>query len=144
MSWESQLPVSSRNGSVESQIDRLLDEALQAASRWSTNWDPTWNIFENPDGFTVQLALPGLDPSQIDVQVENHVLRVKGERKNETSAQTRWYTHSIPEGAFSCSFKLPAYVDHERSAASYRHGVLTIAFPKREEARTLRIMIDGQ
>lgn len=144
MSWESQLPVSSRNGSVESQIDRLLDEALQAASRWSTNWDPTHNIFENPDGFTVQLALPGLDPSQIDVQVENHVLRVKGERKNETSAQTRWNTHSIPEGAFSCSFKLPPYVDHERSAASCRHGVLTMAFPKREEARPRRIMIDGQ
>lgn len=144
MSWESQLPVSFRNGSVESQIDRLLDEAVHAASGWSANWDPTCNIFENPEGFTVQLALPGLDPSQIDVQVEDHLLRVKGERKNETSEQTRWYTHSIPEGTFSCSFKLPAYADHEKSAASYRHGVLTIAFPKREEARPRRIMIDGQ
>lgn len=144
MSWESQLPVSSRNGSVQSQIDCLLDEALQAASGWSTNWDPSCNIFENPDGFTVQLALPGLDPSQIDVQVENHVLRVKGERKNETSEQTRWYTRGIPEGGFSCSFKLPAYVDHEKSTTSYRHGVLTIAFPKPEEASPRRIMIDGQ
>ena len=144
MTWESQLPVLLHNGSAESQIDRFLDEAIQAVSEWSEGWDPTCNIFEDPDGFTVQMALPGMESSRIDVQVENNVLRVKGERKSETSEQARWYTRSIPEGAFSCSFKLPAYVDHEKSTASYRHGVLTIAFPKREEARPRRIMIECQ
>lgn len=144
MTWESQVPVLFHNGSVESQVDHLLDDAIQAVSEWSASWDPTCNIFEDPDRFTVQMALPGMESSQIDVQVENHVLRVKGERKNETSEQTRWYTRSIPEGVFSCSFTLPAYVDHDKSTASYRHGVLTITFPKREEAKPRRIMIECQ
>ncbi|HEU5406951.1 MAG TPA: Hsp20/alpha crystallin family protein [Nitrospira sp.] len=144
MSWESQMPVLFHNGSVESQVDRLLDDAIQAVSEWSESWEPTCNIFEDSDGFAVQMALPGIEPSQIDVQVEHNVLRVKGERKSEMSEQTKWYTRSIPEGVFSCSFKLPAYVDHEKSTASYSHGVLTIAFPKREEARPRRIMIECQ
>ena len=144
MTWESQVPALFHNGSVESQVDRLLDDAIQAVSEWSESWEPTCNIFEDSDGFTVQMALPGIEPSQIDVQVEHNVLRVKGERKSETSEQTRWYTRSIPEGVFSCPFKLPAYVDHEKSTASYKHGVLTITFPKREEAKPRRIMIECQ
>ena len=144
MTWDSQLPVLFHNGSAESQIDRLLDDAIQAVSEWSESWDPTCNIFEDPNGFTVQMALPGMESTQIDVQVENNVLRVKGERKSEMSEQIKWYTRSIPDGVFSCSFNLPAYVDHEKSSASYRHGVLTITFPKREEAIPRRIMIECQ
>lgn len=144
MSWESRLPVLFHDGSAESQIDRLLDEAIQAVSKWSEGWDPACNIFEDTDGLTVQMALPGMESNRIDVQVENNVLRVKGERRSETSEQTKWYTRNIPEGAFSCSFTLPASVDHDKSTASYRHGILTITFPKREEAKPRRVMIECQ
>ncbi|OQW35871.1 MAG: hypothetical protein A4E19_15550 [Nitrospira sp. SG-bin1] len=144
MTWANQVPVLFHNGSIESQIDGLLEDAIRAASASPQNWDPACNIFENSHGFTVEMALPGMEPSQIDVQVENDVLRVKGERKSETSERIKWYTRNIPEGVFSCSFKLPAYVDHEKSMASYRHGVLTIAFVKREEAKPRRIMIESQ
>lgn len=144
MSWDSQMPVLLRNRSAESQIDRLLDDALHAVNERSESWDPAGNIFEDQDGFTVRMALPGIEPSRIDVQVEHSVLRVKGERKSETSEQTHWYTRNIPEGVFSCSFTLPAYVDHDKSTASYRHGVLTITFPNREKAKPRRIMIECQ
>lgn len=144
MTWDSQMPVLVHNGSVESQVDRFLDDAIRAVSEWSESWEPTCNIFEDSDGFTVQMALPGIEPSQIDVQVEHNVLRVNGERKSDMSEQAKWYTRSIPDGGFSCSFKLPAYVDHEKSTASYRHGVLTITFLKREEANPRRIMIECQ
>jgi|APDOM4702015191_1054821.scaffolds.fasta_scaffold24874_4 HSP20 family protein len=144
MTWDSQMPVSVHNGSVESQVDRFLDDAIRAVSEWSESWEPTCNIFEDSDGFTVEMALPGIEPSQIDVQVEHNVLRVNGERKSDMSEQAKWYTRSIPDGGFSCSFKLPAYVDHEKSTASYRHGVLTITFLKREEANPRRIMIECQ
>jgi HSP20 family protein len=144
MTWETQMPALFNNGSVESQVDRLFDDAIRAVSECSESWDPTCNISEDSEGFTVQMALPGIEPSQIDVQVENHVLRVNGKRKSETSEQTRWYTRSIPDGVFSCSFKLPGHVDHEKSMASYKHGVLTITFPKREEAKPRRIMIESQ
>ncbi len=144
MTWANQVPTLFPGGSAESQIDRLLDDAIRTVSASPPCWDPTCNIFENSNGFTVQMALPGMEPNQIDVQVENNVLRVKGERKTELTEESRWYTRSIPEGVFSCSFTLPAYANHEKCTASYRHGILTVAFPKREEAKPHRIQIESQ
>jgi HSP20 family protein len=144
MSRENQVPVLFRNGSGELQIDRLLDEAIQSVTEWSQAWDPACNVFEDDQGFTVQMALPGLDVNQIDVQVENNVLRVKGERKRDESEGRRWYVQGIAGGTFSCSFKLPDYADHEKSTVSYRQGLLTITFPKREDMKQYQIMIECQ
>ncbi|WHZ28871.1 MAG: hypothetical protein OJF51_003669 [Nitrospira sp.] len=142
MFWETQLPVLFHNGSAESQIDRLLDDAIQSVNGWPQSWKPATNVFEDEQNFSVQMALPGLDANQIDVRVENNVLQVKGERKHDESEGRRWYRHGIEEGAFSCSFKLPDYADHEKSTAAYRQGLLTITFPKREEAKPRQIMIE--
>ena len=144
MYWETQLPVLFHNGSAESesQIDRLLDDAIQSANEWSQSWKPATNVFEDEQGFLVQMAFPGWDVNQIDVRVENNVLHVKGERKPDESEGRRWYRHEIKEGAFSCSFKLPDYADREQSTASYRQGLLAITFPKREEAKPRQIMIE--
>lgn len=137
-----QLPVLFPNGSVESQIDRLLDDAVRSVSEWSRAWDPSCNVYEDEAGFTIQMALPGLDPQQIDVQIEDQMLRVKGERRVDTSQERTWYSRDIAEGPFSCSFKLPAYVNQEKSTASYKQGLLTITFPKRDEAKPRRIAIE--
>jgi HSP20 family protein len=123
MSWENQLPVLFHNGSIESQIDRLLDDAIQSVNRWPQSWDPAYNMFEDEQAFTVQIALPGLDVNQIDVQVENNILRVKGERKDDESEGRQWNTRGIEGGAFSCSFKLPEHADYEKSTASYKQGL---------------------
>lgn len=139
-----QLPVVFRNGSIDSQIDRLLDDAIQSVNEWSRSWEPTCNVFEDEQGYTVQMALPGLEAAQINVQVENNILCVKGERTRETSEGRRWHMRDIEEGTFSCSFKLPDYADYEKSTALYKQGLLTITFPKREEAKPRQIMIACQ
>lgn len=139
-----QPPVIFRNGSVESQIDRLLDDAIQSVNECSQPWDPTFDVFEDEEGFTVQMALPGLEANQIGVEVENDMLRIKGERKHGTSEGKTWYARNIASGMFSCSFRLPDYVDHEKSMAAYKQGLLTVTFPKREEAKLRRIKIESQ
>jgi HSP20 family protein len=144
MTWENQLPGLFHNGAVESQIDRLFDDAIQTVNEWSQSWEPAYNVFEDEQDFTVQIALPGLDVNQIDVQVENNILRVKGERKSDEPEGRRWYTRGIEEGAFSCSFKLPEHADYEKSTASYKQGLLTITLPKREEEKSRRILIESQ
>jgi HSP20 family protein len=144
MSWGNQLPVLFTNRSAESQIDRLLDDAIHSVKGWSQSWSPPCNVFENKEGFTVQLALPGLDANQIDVQVEHNVLRVKGERKYEESEGQHWYMHGIGAGRFACSFTLPDYTDRDKSTASYKQGLLTITFPMREAAKPRAIMIESR
>ena len=71
-----QLPVVFGNSSMDKQIDRLLGDAIQSVNEWSQSWEPSCNVFEDEEGFTVQIALPGLEATQIDVQVENNMLRV--------------------------------------------------------------------
>lgn len=139
-----QLPAAFRDGSVDLQIDRLFDDAIQSVNEWSRPWDPTFDVFEDEQGFTVQMALPGLEANQIDVEVENDMLRIKGERKHDTSESKTWYARNIVAGTFSCSFRLPDYVDHEKSTAAYKQGLLTVTFPKRKEAKLRRIKIESQ
>ena len=139
-----QLPMVFHKGPFDLKIDRLLDDAIQSVNEWSQLWDPTCNVFEDEEAFTVQMVLPGLDASQIDVQVERNMLRVKGERKPDAPEGRTWYERNIEEGTFTCSFQLPDYVDYEKSTASYTQGLLTITFPKREEAKPRHIMIEWQ
>jgi len=139
-----QLPVVLRDGAIDSQIDCLLDDAIQSVNEWSRLWEPACNVFEDEEGYTVQMALPGLEASQVNVQVESRMLRVKGERKIEAPQGRRWHTQGIEEGTFSCSFLLPECADHEKSAVVYKQGLLTITFPKREEAKSRQIMIECQ
>jgi HSP20 family protein len=138
------MPVLFRDSSFDTQIDRLFNEALSAVGGWTASWTPECNVYEDDKTYFVQLALPGIDASRIDVQVSNGILSVKGERKYEGADGRTWYLHEVKDGAFSCSFRLPAYVDHDQSTASYKQGMLTISFPKHEEARTRRIMIECQ
>ena len=139
-----QLPVVFRNGSIDLQIDRLLNDAIHSVNEWSQLWDPTCNVFEDEQAFTIQMALPGLDANHIDVQVERNMLRVKGERKRDAPEGRTWYERNIEEGTFTCSFQLPDYVDYEKSTASHTQGLLTITFPKREEAKPRHFMIECQ
>ena len=66
---------------------------------------------------------------------------VKGQRAEDQADGRRWLSRGIPSGEFSCGFRLPATVDEHRSSASYKHGILSITFPKREEAKPRRIAI---
>lgn len=144
MSGHNQLTVLFPQGTEDSQIDRLLQEAVHSVNQWSQSWTPACNAFEDEQSFTVQLALPGVEAKQIDVQVEHHVLRVKGERTHEESEGRHWYRRGIGAGAFACTFTLPEYADREKSTASYKQGLLTITFPKRDEAKPRAIMIECQ
>jgi HSP20 family protein len=130
------MPVVERE-SIETKIDRLFDDAI----RGSSTWKPNCNVYEDENNFCVQIAVPGLSVSQLDVRMEHNTLLVKGARKNETSEGKTWYAREFEEGPFACSFQLPSHVNCDAASTAYDQGVLTITFAKREEAKPRRIMI---
>lgn len=130
--------------SFDSQIDRLLDEAIRAVNTWSTAWAPECNVYEDETNFCIQIALPGMDPKDIEAVVEQGVLRVKGERKAQPSEGRMWHLRELPDGPFSCSFSLPSYVNGEPGTASFSQGMLTFTFAKSETAKPHRVMIAGE
>jgi HSP20 family protein len=139
-----QLPSMGRASAFDSTIDRLFDEAARAVSRGEATWKPGCNVYEDEHGMTVELSVPGIDPGAIDVQIENDTVMVQGKRTWESPEGRVWYAKGIPEGEFTSAFRLPPTVDSQKSAASYKNGVLTIKFPKREEAKPRRISVEIQ
>jgi HSP20 family protein len=139
-----QFPAVFRNGSLESQIDRLLDDAIGSVNGGSRPWTPACNVFEDAQGLTVQIAIPGWEANQIKVEVVNNELHVTGERPAESAEQRTWLVRNLPEGSFSWSCRLPASVDTTHSTASYAQGLLTLHFPTRDEAKPRQISITCQ
>ena len=107
-------------------------------------WMPPVDIFQNGDHEIVLKAeLPDLTRENIDINVENFVLTIKGEKKVDSGVKEDQYHHAERRyGTFSRSFSLPQTVDTAKVAADYKNGVLTVRIPLREEARPRQIKID--
>lgn len=121
-------------------VDKFLEEALHGTNG-SASWSPACNAYEDDRSYWVQAALPGLHREDIEIVVEDHVLTIKGERKEEAAKDKTYFVREFNRGAFVRSFKLPNTADQGKVAATYQDGVLTVEVPKREETKPRRIAI---
>jgi len=123
-------------------IDQLLEEAIRGFSHES-GWAPASNVWEDEKGFYVQLALPGWEPKDVSIELEKQVLTVTGSHKPEADSTRKVYQWEMASGQFTQRYRLPNFVDQEQASATHKNGLLTIAFPKRQEAKLRRIEIQG-
>jgi len=107
-------------------------------------WMPAVDIFQTGDHELVLKAeLPDMAREDIDINIENFVLTIKGEKKVSTDVNEEQYHHAERRyGTFSRSFSLPQTVDPNRVSAEYKNGVLTVRLPLREEAKPRSIKVD--
>jgi HSP20 family protein len=100
------------------------------------------DIFENEGNLVLKAELPGIEPKDVDVRVENNVLTLRGERKFENEVKREQY-HRVERayGTFSRSFTLPNVVDTDKIKAEFKDGVLRVTLPQREEAKPKQITI---
>jgi HSP20 family protein len=138
------------NGAVTLPLMRdfdLLFRELAAPSRQGAREVvPPADILEAETGVTIRVDLPGHDAKSIQVKVENDVLTVRSERKNEQPEQgvtTRRQERAF--GVYTRSFGLPDTVDSTRVEARYENGVLTLTLPRREETkpRVVEVKVQG-
>ena len=125
------------------QIDRIFEEAVHSMSTDVATWAPPCNAWEDGDGFYVQVALPGWDPKDVALEVNNQALAIKGMRTDKSDTTGTYHLREIQQRPFVRLFRLPASVDHEKGSATHKNGLLTITFPKREEAKVRQILIQG-
>jgi len=108
----------------------------------TTAWNPSVDIFENDNEVIIKAELPGMNPNDMEVRLENNVLMLKGERRFEKEAKEENYHRVEREyGSFSRSFTLPTAVDGEKVTAEYKDGVLKVVLPKKEETKPKPIKI---
>jgi|SRR5947209_14857331 len=118
-------------------FNRMLNEP--ATSR---PWTPAVDIFETENELVLHADLPGVQMSDIDIQMENGTLALKGERKFEQNQDHKGF-HRIERsyGSFVRYFSLPDTVDTEKVKAEYSQGVLTVTLPKKEIAKPKSIKV---
>ena len=144
MRFDTNLPGTVREP-IETQIDRLFDEALWAVGWKSDHWVPPCNVYEDDEGFCIQMAVPGCSAQDLEIITEGSTLTVKGERKEPESENGRCYrAREIEWGPFSRSFMVPSSVDAARASASLNQGLLSVRFPKRDEAKPRRVLIESR
>jgi len=119
-------------------VSRLMNDQNQVRP-----WSPAVDIFETETELFFKVDAAGLSLEDIDVQLENGTMTLKGERKFEKDDKVKGY-HRIERsyGAFARSFTLPDTVDAEGVRADYAHGVLTITLPKKELAKPRAIKVN--
>ncbi|MCB0485424.1 MAG: Hsp20/alpha crystallin family protein [Flavobacteriaceae bacterium] len=98
---------------------------------------PAVNIRENDDQFTVEVAVPGMEKEDFQIDLDNNILTISSEKKIENEETNDKYTRKeYSYQSFKRSFTLPKnVVDSDKIAATYKNGELVIAIPKKEEAK---------
>ena len=118
-------------------VNRLLSD--QSAAR---PWAPSVDILETENELVLKADVPGVELKDIDIQLENGTLTLKGERKFEKEEKNKGY-HRLERsyGSFVRYFTVPDTVDTENVRADYQNGVLTVALPKKEIAKPKAIKV---
>jgi len=101
------------------------------------------DIYETEEAIVLKAELPGVDPKDVEVRVEDNTLYLKGERKFEKEVKEQNY-HRVERsyGSFARSFSLPNSISTDKVKAEFKDGLLTLTMPKREEAKPKTIKID--
>jgi HSP20 family protein len=104
---------------------------------------PSVDIAEDNKHFLVTADVPGMKPEDIDIQVENNVLTIRGERKHEVKGEKHGY-HRIERhyGSFQRAFTLPEGVDADKIEASVEHGTLVLRVPKPVSALPKKVKVN--
>jgi HSP20 family protein len=100
------------------------------------------DLYEQDNKLIVKAAVPGVTPEELDVQIENNILTIKGEHKQEqTNEDAKVYRREVAYGAFSRSIRLPENLNFSEIDAQFKNGVVTISIPKVEEPKPEAIKV---
>ncbi|HEX2120909.1 MAG TPA: Hsp20/alpha crystallin family protein [Thermoanaerobaculia bacterium] len=130
---------------LQNQLNRLFEPFARFAAGdedlVSGTWVPPVDVAETQEKILVRAEVPGMKQEDIQIEFENGLLTIRGERKIEKSDGVTWHRVERIYGNFSRSFTLPRSVDPEKITAGYRDGILEIEVPKRDEAKPKQIRI---
>jgi HSP20 family protein len=131
---------------LQDRMNRLFDESMRGArpanDESTTSWSPAVDIYETENEIVLKAELPEVNQKDIDIQIENNTLTIRGERKFDNTVNRENY-HRIERayGLFNRSFTLPNMVDQEKIKADYKDGILKIELPKRDESKPKQIRV---
>ncbi len=133
---------------LQNRLNSIFNDFARPLAEGSTeslatgNFVPPVDIYEDAHKLSLKLEVPGIKQEDLDIQVENQTLTVKGERKLESEEKEENF-HRIERryGSFVRTFTLPQTIDTGNVSATYDAGVLTISMPKKEAAKPKQVKV---
>jgi len=133
---------------LKGEMDRLFDRFFEA--RWEDvpalgEWVPTVDLSETKEAFVVKAEVPGMEPGDIQVSLQENLLTIKGEKKHEKEEKDERY-HRVERsyGAFTRTVRLPVTVEGSKVDAKFKNGVLTVTLPKAPGAKGTAIPVKAE
>lgn len=134
---------------IQERMNRLFDETISKVKIHGeefgrSGWTPSVDIYESEDHIVLKAELPGIDKKDIEVEIKDNILLLKGERKVEKNVQEENY-HRMERsyGVFQRAFTLPYVVDKDDVKAKYHEGVLEIILVKAQEQKPKHIKVEA-
>ncbi len=121
------------------------------AERFPENWEMPENqvyfpvdVKEVDDKFVISAMLPGLKAEDVEIQIVNETVSLKGEFKNETDEKSTYILQERPSGKFCRTVTLPDTLNSAKAEAKMENGILTVSIPKAEEAKPKTIKVTSK
>ena len=133
--------------SIQRETNRMFNGFFRG-SAWDedtlvpTSWTASVDVAEHDNEYVVKVELPGVSKDDVNITLQDNVLTIRGEKKEEKETKESCY-HRVERsyGSFQRSFRLPTTVKSDKVDASYKDGILTISLPKVEEAKPKQIEV---
>ncbi len=131
--------------SLQRQMNRLFDDMLVPTTVVERNFTrvPAAELQETAEAIHLKLELPGIEAKNLDVQVTENAISIKGERKSETKTEEKGVTRSeFHYGKFQRVIPLPTRIQNTNVTAEYKDGILNLTLPKAEEEKNKVVKVN--
>lgn len=129
------------------EMEQMLNEFSRPPQRSSSShrFTPAVDVYEEDNNIIVEAPLAGIDPQDVNVSIDNGVLSIEGESKQEHEVDDEdYYRKEIRSGSFSRQLSLPAQVKDDEISAEFSDGVLTVTCPKEERTGGTEIEVESK
>ena len=131
--------------SLREAMDRLFEDSF-ISPRGTSSFGGRGvgvNLYENAEGFTLQVPMAGVKPEDVDITIQQDTLNLKWETRIQVPEGATVHWSGFQSGQYQQSFTLPAPINADRVEARYTDGILTLNLPKAEHARARTIKVNG-
>lgn len=108
------------------------------------NFTPAVDVYEDKDNVIIETPLAGIDPSKVEIEIEDNILKISGSSESKTEVDDKdkhYYRKEIRHGSFYRAVALPKSVEGSKAEAAFKNGILTITIPKSERAKPRAIKV---
>jgi len=138
-------PLFAELSGMKNRLDRLFSDDFWSNDAYAgaMEWVPAVDIVESERDITIKAELPGVEPKDVTISLDNNVLTLKGHRESEKEVRKEnYYRMERATGGFGRAFTIPVSIDSDRVTADFKNGLLTITLPKKESSRGRTIEVN--